>query len=181
MTSDCLSHQVRCCAFHPNVSYIASGSDDAAVRVWDLQQAKCVRLLCRHGHAGAVTCLAFRPDGVCLASGGEDGCLILWHLPSASSRRRLVAHQRPLWSLAFSQEGAQLATSADDCTLTVWDALGAARAREGGALTQGNDEPPAHSDELLIARLHSKHTPIVTVHYSSTNLLLAAGAFNPPP
>ena len=166
-----------CVAFHPNPSLLASGSDDASVRVWDIASAKCVRLLCHHGHASAVSCVAVAPHGLSLASGGDDKVVLLWHLPSARLLARLNAHATPLWSLAFSQEGAHLASTASDCTLAVWDAKAAFSAAEGAAA----DAAPAGEGALLITRLHTKFTPVVAVGYTRTNVLLATGAFNPPP
>ena len=31
---------VRCCAFHPNASLLATGSDDLSIRVWEIATGK---------------------------------------------------------------------------------------------------------------------------------------------
>ncbi len=54
--------------FHPNSNYVATGSTDRSVRLWDLQAGECVRVF--QGHATAVHALAFSPDGRLLASAG---------------------------------------------------------------------------------------------------------------
>lgn len=177
---------------------IASGSDDASVRVWDIASATCVRLLARNGHSAAVTCLDIAPAGVTLASGGEDRQLLLWDLPSGQLRRRIAAHTSPLWCVGFSQEGAQLVTSSPDCTLGVWDASAAASANEAASASASAadaadaDAEAADDDDaavaaaapldgrFLLVRLHTKHTPVLAARYSRTNLLMAAGAFGPP-
>ena len=169
---------VRCCAFHPNVCYVASGSDDASVRVWSIKSAETVRLLCANGHSAAVCSVAFTPDGLTLASGGEDHCVLIWHLPTGTLRSRLVGHRRPVWALAFSCEGAQLASSAADCTIAVWDGAHAAASAAPPASRDGGDR---QQETHLLVRLHTKHTPALAVRYSRTNLLLGSGGFQPPP
>jgi len=36
------------------------------------------------------------------------------------------------------------------------------------------------AERFLISRLHTKHTPVLAARYLRTNVLLAAGAFEPP-
>ena len=55
-----------CVTFHPNCNYVASGSSDRSVRMWDCVTGKCVRLMT--GHKAAVSCLCFSLDGRFLVS-----------------------------------------------------------------------------------------------------------------
>ena len=173
---------VRCIAFHPNPTYIASGSDDASVRVWDVSTAKTVRLLCHEGHHAAVSCVAFSPDGMLLASGGEDKALLLWHMPSARLCRRFAhAHASGLWSVSFSQEGSQVATSSGDCSLAVWNCQDASLPSPSDADRGVASASATGGEALLTMRMHTKFTPVVAARYTRTNILLAVGAFHPPP
>jgi transcription initiation factor TFIID subunit 5 len=61
--------------FHPNSLYLATGSHDKSVRMWDVQRGACVRLLM--GHTDSVSTIAISPDGRTLASAGESGGQIL--------------------------------------------------------------------------------------------------------
>jgi WD40 repeat protein len=58
-----------------------SGSDDATVRVWDVETGK--ELYRFEGHPAGVWAVVFIPDGnrVVSGSGATDGTLLLWELP----------------------------------------------------------------------------------------------------
>ena len=47
--------------FHDNSHYLATGSIDKAVRLWELRAGPCVRVL--SAHTGPVHTLAFSPNG----------------------------------------------------------------------------------------------------------------------
>uniref|UniRef100_A0A5K3FV36 WD_REPEATS_REGION domain-containing protein n=2 Tax=Mesocestoides corti TaxID=53468 RepID=A0A5K3FV36_MESCO len=128
-------------AFHPNVNYLASGSADRAVRLFDVRSGKCVRLYT--GHKGSVQCLAFSPCGRYLASGGWCGATCLWDLGSGAQvgqlggfstnnfKSRVSANAEdtsqlltgPVVSLAFCPDSSsgRLATGGLEGALRVWN------------------------------------------------------------
>ncbi len=55
--------------FHPNGTYVATGSSDRTVRLWSVKDARTVRLF--QGHRSGVMALAFSSDGKLLASAGK--------------------------------------------------------------------------------------------------------------
>ena len=90
---------VECvCAVGDGRRWLASGSDDATVRVWDLAQpGKSVVL---EGHEGPV--MAVSPVGASrLASGSGDGTVKIWDLvpPRSGSRQPKQAPQQEEWRL----------------------------------------------------------------------------------
>jgi WD40 repeat protein len=72
-------------AFSPDSSFLAAGSDDHVVKVWSIQDERCIRLV---GHTAAVKAVAFSPNGTTLASCGDDGRR-LWDFASGQQIRYL--------------------------------------------------------------------------------------------
>ncbi len=62
---------VTALTFSPDGRWIASGSQDRTVRIWETATGRQQRVL--KGHTSPVTALAFSPDGQRLASSSEDG------------------------------------------------------------------------------------------------------------
>jgi len=70
--------RVTSVAISTNDQYVAAGSMDAVVRIWDVSTGQLVERL--RGHSDSVTSVAFTPDGKGLVSGSEDKTLKFWDL-----------------------------------------------------------------------------------------------------
>ena len=66
-------------AFHPNGRWLASGSDDDTVIIWDLQTKEIHRRL---KHDDDVNTVSFSKDGTRLASADANGVVKIWVVPS---------------------------------------------------------------------------------------------------
>jgi WD40 repeat protein/serine/threonine protein kinase len=115
----------QCLAFHPRSAWLASGSDDHDVIVWDAESAGPLRRWTAHNVY--VAALAFSPDGSLLASGaGGDGSVPfrdvrLWDTKNGSSRRDLSGHRTGVNAIAFDPTGRRVATGDTSGVLIIWD------------------------------------------------------------
>jgi WD40 repeat protein len=105
-------------AFSPDRKTMATCSDDATIRFWDLPSRR--ETACLRGHTPYLHVLRFSPDGRLLASAAYEGTI---RVLDVASRRELfqLKTREYLWSLAFSPDGKLLASSADGGNVRLWD------------------------------------------------------------
>jgi hypothetical protein len=66
---------------------VATGGDDATVRLWRMPDGAPIRTL--RMHTAAVRCLAFNSAATLLASGGSDAAVHLWNIEKPPPKREL--------------------------------------------------------------------------------------------
>ena len=96
--------------FSPNERWLAGGSWNTTVRLWNAKNWEFQRTL--SGHTGGIAALAFSPDSRTLASASsdhEDRRVHLWNLNTGEVRWTLSRQRDSVRSLAFSPDGTRLA------------------------------------------------------------------------
>jgi WD40 repeat protein/uncharacterized caspase-like protein len=101
---------VNSLAFSPDGAWLASGSSDQTVRLWDLNSGQEARTF---EHDAPVWSVAFSPDGKTLASGVEDGTIRLWDVASGKMMRAFKGHAERVNALEFDPGGGRLASFGD--------------------------------------------------------------------
>jgi WD40 repeat protein len=107
-------------AYSPDGRFLATGSRDGTVHIWDA--VTLAELLCLKVHAYGVWELAFSPDGRRLACGGSAGELCVLDTASGVVRLTLVGHTQIVTSVCYSPDGRRIASVSWDGTARLWEA-----------------------------------------------------------
>ncbi|AWM41124.1 Serine/threonine-protein kinase PknB [Gemmata obscuriglobus] len=122
------STSTKTAAFSPNGKYLATGSRNSQVKIWDWANNIAVVKL---QHRGTVHSVAYNPDGTQLASAGSDGKVKVWNLKNvnwingegAVESVDLAQHKGGVYSVVFSPDGSRIASAGWDGYVRIWDAV----------------------------------------------------------
>lgn len=99
--------------YSPNGRLIASGSEDATVRIWDSSDGSLVHELI--GHMEIVNDLSFSPDGTILASASNDGSVRFWDVDGGNLIRTIDPLIDRVYNVEFSPDGNLIAIGGNNC------------------------------------------------------------------
>ena len=88
-------NEVRTLAYSPDGNIIASGSNDATIRLWDSATGNCYNIL--KGNLGPVYSVQFCPNGKFLVSAGLAGRLQYWDVQTGKCFLYAVHHDEETW------------------------------------------------------------------------------------
>ncbi|KXJ95055.1 WD40-repeat-containing domain protein [Microdochium bolleyi] len=115
------SGEVFAAKFDPTGRFIASGSMDRSILLWNSSGA-CENYGQLTGHRGAILDLQWSRDSEILYSASADMHLASWDLQSGTRIRRYVGHEEIINALDTTKRGEELLISgSDDGTIGIWD------------------------------------------------------------
>ena len=120
---------VQALAVDPSGRWLASGSADSIVKLWNLETNEVRRTL--RGHGDFISVLSYSPDAATLAAGSLDGSIKLWSATTGRALRTLNNHKSRVTAIAYSANSDVIASAAEDGTVRL---RGLKRSRVYGAL-----------------------------------------------
>ena len=105
--------------FSPNGNFLASGSVDSTVSIWDIKNEKSALTI---RQPQGITHLDISPRGDRLVTTSYDSKVRLWNLPHGDLVNELTGHSGTVWSVSFSPDGKTLASCGEDSTVKLWNA-----------------------------------------------------------
>ena len=121
-------------AISPDAGFVAAGSRDTIVRIWDVETGTLVDRL--RGHGDSVYSVAFTPDG---KAGSLDKTLKYWELNTANANARkanerfgkcvldFTGHKDYVLSVGISHDGQWVVSGSRDRGVQFWDKSGRAQ------------------------------------------------------
>lgn len=120
---------LRCSAWSPDGKYLAVGSDERVVRLYETSTWNDIRVL--QGHLGSILTLDWSYDGKWLASGsGRDkvrpknigeNITKIWNATTWTCVANLTGHKDGVLGIRWSHNCKYLATASDDRVIKVWN------------------------------------------------------------
>ncbi|TYZ59089.1 hypothetical protein PybrP1_007209 [[Pythium] brassicae (nom. inval.)] len=164
-------HGVKALAFSRNGRYLASSGDDQYINIWDLHAGKRLETLV--GHKGTVTSLDFSQESAILASSSLDATVRLWDMKALTEKAAgppvagaAGVARAPVTAMASSGGGGAFGAMGSSLVKPVH-------------MVRASAMQELPTSRFLLKTLRSKQTPMYRVHYTSRNLLLSGGVFQP--
>ncbi|XP_036330039.1 lissencephaly-1 homolog [Rhagoletis pomonella] len=104
---------------HHQGPFLASGSRDKTIRIWDVSVGVCLFTL--SGHDNWVRGLSFHPGGKYLISASDDKTIRVWDLRNKRCMKTLYAHQHFCTSIDFHKIHPFVISGSVDQTVKVWE------------------------------------------------------------
>jgi WD40 repeat protein len=179
-------------AFDPASRWLATGSEDHTVILWDPATGKKSAEL--RGHQDAVTAVTFSAAGRSLASASRDCTVKLWDLARRTEQATCRGHTNWVTSVAFAPDERTIASGSRDGTVRLWDARtgrlratyrghkgrvrAVAFAPDGRTLASGGEDRTAKLWDLPAGRVRTSfqnQEAVSSLSFHADGCLLVAG------
>lgn len=109
---------VHVIAFSPCGTYVATGSEDKTIKIWNFATAICLHTI---QTGDTMQALTYSPCGNYLTSGSWEKKIKIWNTFTGECTKILEGHTHAVSSIAYSLCGNYLASGSYDKTVKIWD------------------------------------------------------------
>ncbi len=113
-------HIIQEITFSHNGRYLAGGSPDSLIRIWDTQNNWNELEPIKLGRSYIMS-LSFSPDNKYLAAGGFDKIVKIWEIHNLWNDKEIGNHDNNISSIRFSPDGNFLVSGSFDGIIKIWD------------------------------------------------------------
>ena len=106
-------------AFTPDSHSLLSGSEDASLRIWDVANGTCIRVIA--GYVGSLNAVDWSADGTRLVAGGWDRRVTIFDASGKGLPHVLHEHSGTLVGVAWSPQGHFIASAEWENTIWLLD------------------------------------------------------------
>ncbi|KAL9112465.1 MAG: hypothetical protein Q9227_003307 [Pyrenula ochraceoflavens] len=138
--------------------FLASGSEEGKIRIWDLQKRKSSAVL--DSHVSVVRSLDFSKFQNALISGSRDKTMIVWD-PSTWKPRKVIPVLEVVETAGFLGQGLRCFSGGEHGHLRIWDI------NNGKEMTT-EGEPGSESDAIVATKYAPSSSVLVSVHVDQT-------------
>lgn len=114
----------------PDKKWIATGSNDNKVMIWDANSNKLVKeLMC---HSVAVTDVVFTSDRSTMITSGKDKLIRFWDTKTWKRLGEIAGHNGLVNDLVLTSDDKYVISCSDDYTIVMWDVASRKKVKEIG-------------------------------------------------
>jgi WD40 repeat protein len=113
------ARKISCVAYHPSGKYVATGSFDHTVKLWNTATGMEIRTFAQH--QGVIRSISFSKDGQWLLSSSQDNKAIIYEIKTGKVIQQFGPTKERMFKAVFSPDGKHILTEDDRDQIMLWN------------------------------------------------------------